>query len=247
MAETGPADKAAESLRKLWLALSIMALIVCIAVYDVTQGSGGLVLGVKGVIGFGFADGMPEAIAAFWGAMLLPIFMCAACAVLIVHARGHGTDWASRYPFRLFDTPPGSSTGRVAQVVAILVFLLLPIGMIGHSWRVFINFAALCVRGADGTWAPQPLSDWQLFQPAATGQAVRLGHVDGQSVAGLGERICAGGRTIDYYLPVETYLMAGLSILAVVLAGWGVFEIVRRRPEFVPLGSAEPDETDTDG
>lgn len=247
MAEATAAEKAAESLRTIWLVFGVMALIVCFAVHAVTQGTGGLVVGLKGIIGLGFADGMPEAIAAFWGAMLLPILMAITGVLLLQHARTNGTGWASRYPFRLRDMPPESGIGRVVQGTAIVVFTLLPMGMAVHSWRVFIKFAALCVAGEGEPWVARPLSAWQWFLPVEAGKAVRLGHADGQSVEGLSQIICAGGRTIDYFLPVETYLMAAMTVLAALLAGWGLFEVFRGRP--VPTASvvAQHEDLGTDG
>lgn len=225
--DKSPAQLLGSGLRKLWLALTLLAVLIVFNVLIATQGSGGVTLGLKATLNIEFADDIPEAVAAFWGVVWLSVLGIATGAVLFAHGRNEPGGWSDRYPFRMFEIPTAGRPGRIIQVVAVLLLTLAPAYMLGHSWRVLIGHGIRCVEVKDAagalTWVNR---DKGVFTPV-----VSTGSETGKQRLGSSELRddqdpCGKARTIDYAFPFETWLFAlvtGSAFAATGLGLWGVF------------------------
>lgn len=146
------------SLRKLWLILATLSSIVGVNVLFAVQGGA---IQFASAFGFGFALGTPKAIAAFWGIVLLNIFILLASIVALSHARMTHGAWTSRYPIRIFRLPPTRGVGRAATCLAILILTAFPVGMLIKSWDAMLQHGALCSE-VDGRWRVWT-KEWRPF------------------------------------------------------------------------------------
>lgn len=220
MTASAHSDKTLESLRKLWLVLVVIGLVVAFNVFEATQGSD-VTLSLKAVLGFEFEKEIAEPVAALWGVIYGALTVGFASIVLATHARGSVGPWAERYPFRIFDLPMAQGIGRGAQALALVVLTLLPAYVMWHSWRVLSDHALFCVEAA-GSWVP--VGGLGLFDAAT--DPVRLGGLVGGACQGM----------TDYWLPWESWLLLLALICASGLLLWSLVELFRPRP---PADAAE--------
>ena len=197
-----------ESLRKLWLALSLVAFIFAVAAHTRLQG-GPFSLVLKPVVGIVLDAETPKAILAMWGIYFLSVFYFLSNYVLRIHARLINGDWKQRFPFRVFDIAVDSDIGMKAQVISFFLFTLAPAISIVHFWKTLIKEGVLCSRPnvgdphvLDTTSSPFGIpSDWSLLR--GLGDNYRLASFDG--------KVCAEATT---WFPMMSPLILAVITLA---------------------------------
>jgi hypothetical protein len=122
-----------KTLRKIWLAIALICLIVCLDFYSVTQ-NWPLNFGTKLVVELKLSDLTPVA-GAVHGLIFVPILLTLSAFLAWVHARrSTGASPAEKFPFRLADVLPNTVDGKWIQAVAAFFFVVVPLISILHFW-----------------------------------------------------------------------------------------------------------------
>jgi hypothetical protein len=215
------AEKTAAGLRKLWLALCVLIVLLALNVFDVTQGWGVTGIGIKAVLSIDFADGIPEAVGAMFGVGGLSVLTAASGLLLLMHARSARGTWVDRYPFRLFDLPTESGAAKAVQVVALAILTLAPLFTLGHAWRVFHEHAVQCVEPEKDAQKQWQEAGSDVFAPIATEGKQRVGSSEKPGEAPR----CDPSRTVDYAFPWESYAFAAMTIVAFAVTALGLWTV----------------------
>jgi hypothetical protein len=233
------AEKTAASLRKTWLLISVLVVLLALNVYDVTQGWGITGIGIKAVLSIDFADGIPEAVGAMFGVGGLSVLTGLTGLLLLLHARSATGTWVDRYPFRLFDLPTDRAAAKAVQVVALITLTLAPLYTLGHSWSVFHDYGVQCVEtGQD------PQKQWleagrDVFAAIPTDGKQRLGSSEEPN----GTPNCAPARTVDFAFPWESYAFAAMTLVAFAVTGWGLWAVLVS-PKMKQAADGPPEDDD---
>ena len=132
-----------ESIRKLWLALSIILVSISTTVISETQGSQ-LSLSLKAILGLDFVKNTPDSIVAMWGILLVSIFLIMTLRLVSRHAQVVGRTWRSRFPLRVLKLSSEKGIGRSVALFGTILTVAFPFWALGHSWRVLHNEGVLC-------------------------------------------------------------------------------------------------------
>lgn len=127
-----------ETLRKIWITLAILALVVLINVHGSTQNSA-VSLVIKLPIELKFSDVTSRESYAVHGLRFFGLFFWVIPFLALYHAKRSHTSAAEAFPFRLLDIDPKSLPGKWVQGIAILVFLGLPLITAVHLWRIVLD------------------------------------------------------------------------------------------------------------
>lgn len=221
--EPTASEKETGALRKLWLVLALLGVVVSLNVLDATQG-GAVKLSVKAAFGVDFAKGIPEAVAGLWGIVYLTVFVGFAGVVLGAHAARSPGGWTERYAFRTFDLPTGRGIGRAGQVLAVIVLTLTPGWFLGHSWKTMLKHGVLCSEVAEADWrrSGEGARGFFLGSNAGIVPATRM-----TSSEKAPDGVCAKDAMTSYGAPWQTWLMAAFSLLAFAALARSLWRVAR--------------------
>lgn len=226
------------SLRKLWLILATLSSIVGVNVLFAIQGGA---IQFASAFGFGFAPSTPKAIAAFWGIILLNIFILLASIVALAHAKMTQRAWTSRYPIRIFRLPPTRGVGLAATYVAVLILTVFPVCMLIKSWRAMLQHGALCSE-VNTQWLIWQYKEWRVWsiesapfwemRPDTVQGTVRLTSDESvQGVTGSPLGTCLAGKVMDYSVPWLTWCLAALTLITLTFATRSFAALWSRSPD----------------
>ncbi|WP_146195162.1 hypothetical protein [Pararhodobacter marinus] len=216
-------DDGVSGLRQLWMALGVPALLVCANVLVLTQG-GDLGLGGLPALTLSIGDETPEALAGFWGVILLGLFGIAGNLVLARHARlSRGGFWG-RVPLRLFSLKPEDVVHRCLALCALVLFALLPIYTLGHSAKTLVRYGIVCVelQTENGAiWRPVADSrDWQRNSGqffAAPGLPMRLTSSETLTQGAAGDPQCTvESASVEWFGGFQAVCLLALVLAAAV-------------------------------
>ena len=123
------------TLRKIWLAVALIDLIVCVDFIAIVQGwpiniGTDLVVDLKP--GEFTKDERPQA--ALHGLLAALPFLIVTMWLAWVHAARATGGFAERMPFRILDVNPSSDDGKVIQGIAFVATMIIPLYAVGHFW-----------------------------------------------------------------------------------------------------------------
>jgi hypothetical protein len=212
---SGGVSRSQSSLRKVWLAVSLVSLAMSLGVLRITQG-GHFGLVVKAVPMPDFAENTPEAIGALWGVLLGSVLVGLASQVLRQHAQASASSWALRYPFRLFDLSPERGTGKIGPLIAIVTLTVLPAFVVLKSWKDLLRHGRICFKTGPDAWTPLP--------PGMTSFFSWPGDLDVGAVLTTGVRLASSEQVADvcnnmtsYLGPIQSWLMVAVTAVAICL------------------------------
>lgn len=184
------------SIRTIWLTVSVVQMIFALTVMGETQGAP-FVPKLKSLLGIEFLENTPDSIVALWGILFLSVLLVISSSLAGEYARIDGMSWRTRFPLRILDVDPETQIGRWFSYGGVFFGVLVPLYVLGHSWRIMQNEATLCANGGNQLleeigrgW----MSLWVIPDGATFGSLL----ADGYRLAGEGG--CEAGSTTFFPL-----------------------------------------------
>lgn len=206
-------DVSSETLRKLWLTLSIITLVFVVSAHGETQNSD-VSVKFNAFAGLVFATQTPDSIISLWSILVVSVLMLMSNPLMRKHGEITPGTFFSKYPFRIFDIPPESGIGKTAQCLSLIAFNLIPIVGLLHFWRVFLAEGVICAN-QNGSWSlAKPGSgvlnlpeDWTFLR--LFNDSYRMATLE------YGSAVCGDKMVGTTYFPVfEPILLIILTLLA---------------------------------
>jgi hypothetical protein len=217
------------TLRKIWLAVALINLIICLDFFATVQGWP-VNIGTDLILEFKLSDFSKDARpqAALHGLVTALPFLCMTTWLAFVHAKRATGGFAERMPFRLMDIDPASGDGKVIQRITFFVAFILPFYAVGHFWRKLID-QHLCFDYRGTT--VQHLSLLELDWSQGTDR--NPWHILDNSFrfASIGNEGC-NGPTFQPFL--EPLVLGFFTLLALLFFGRFVFVAINGSPANAP-------------
>lgn len=146
-----------ETLRKLWMTLAILMLVVMINVHGSTQGSD-FALIIKLPIELKFQGELTREAYAVHGLRFFALFFWVVLFLAVYHAKRSVGSASAAFPFRLLDIEPESRPGQWVQGIAFVVLICLPLLTAIHLWKIIgqmtvCQYKAGAVIDCTGIWS----------------------------------------------------------------------------------------------
>ncbi|POF27700.1 hypothetical protein [Roseibium marinum] len=205
------------SVRKIWLSIALIQLVFAVSIIGEIQGAH-FSLSIKSLLGIKFQEDTPDSIVALWGIFMLSVLLGFSAGLTSLHAKILGDTWLSRFPLRVLDLDPKLGIGKTFQYIGLLLAVVIPVWVLGHSWRILHTEGVLCTRQADGIWAPIGNS-WQQLWMLPEGWTVNALTQDGYRLAG--EAGCNASSTTFFPMlePAALLIMTIWTIVRLIHAG----------------------------
>lgn len=208
-------DMPLPAVRKVWLIVAILSLLVALEVMVATQGWPE-VLQIKNVIGLGLPDDVAEPISAYWGLVFLMPLLIVGCWFTLLHARQAQRVGEARWPGQLLDFGAASPPGRAWALLTGLVFGLFPLYTLGHAWRVFLDQVILCEAGTT-TWSAVAQGWGALWYVPTQFDLQRFFTSEGLRIGGGCDTEEIARAIYAFPVLVPFVLLAGLFLVAVLV------------------------------
>ncbi|AAB91661.1 hypothetical 24.6 kDa integral membrane protein (plasmid) [Sinorhizobium fredii NGR234] len=127
-----------ETLRKLWITLAILTLVVMINIHGSTQKSD-FALIIKLPIELKFDGELTREAYAVHGMRFFALFFWLVPFLAVYHAKRSSGSASEAFPFRLLDIEPRSRPGKWVQGIAFVVLICLPLLTAIHLWRIVVG------------------------------------------------------------------------------------------------------------